>query len=97
VVRGFLRFVGWLLTPLVAWAASFAGATLGALVGGGITSNPMTALWITAGFGGLFAVVGAVVWLRLLRRSPKLQETLALDPDGTPLMALEADPTEKAP
>jgi hypothetical protein len=96
VVRGVLRFLGWLLTPLVAWAASFAGASLGALIGAGAT-NPMTTFWITAIFGAVFAIAGAVGWLRLLRRSPKLQQTLALDPDGTPIMALEADAPKKVP
>lgn len=94
MVRGVLRFLGWLLTPLVAWAASFVGATLGAMVGGG-ASDPMNTFWITAVFGAVFAIVAAIGWLRLLRRSPRLQETLALDADGTPLMALEADPPER--
>ena len=95
MVRGVLRFLGWLLTPLIAWAASFAGAALGAKVGGGAT-NPMTTVWITVVFGAIFAIVGAIGWLRVLRRSPRLQETLALDSDGTPIMALETDPPEKA-
>jgi hypothetical protein len=95
VVRWVLRFLGWLLTPLVAWAASFAGATLGAKVGGG-AANPMTTFWITVVFGAVFAIVGAIGWLRVLRRSRRLQEALALDPDGTPIMALETDPPDKA-
>ena len=94
MVRWVLRFLGWLLTPLVAWAASFAGATLGAKVGAGAT-NPMTTFWITVVFGGVFAIAGAVVWLRVLRRSRKLQDALALEADGTPIMALETHPPEK--
>lgn len=95
MVRWVLRFLGWLLTPLVAWAASFAGAALGAKVGGG-ADNPMTTFWITVAFGAAFAIVGAIGWLRVLRRSRRLQETLALDADGTPIMALETDPPDKA-
>lgn len=96
MVRGLLRLLGWLLTPLVAWAASFAGAALGAAVSGG-ADNPIVSLGISAGFGLVFALAAALLWLRLIRRSRKLRETLALADDGTPLMALEADPPEKAP
>ena len=88
MVRWVLRFLGWLLTPLVAWAASFIGAWLGALVSGGAGST-MTTLTVTAIFGG------AIVWLRVLRRSRKLQDALALEADGTPIMALETQPPEK--
>ena len=80
--------VGWLLTPLVAWAASFVGAILGAAVTARI-DRATTAFWITAGFGAITALGGAWAWLRLLRRSPKLQRTLAVAPDGTPLVAIE--------
>ncbi len=31
--RRFVRFVGWLLTPVVVWAASFLGAWIGASLG----------------------------------------------------------------
>ena len=86
--RGVVRLVGWLLTPLVAWAASFLGSTLGALLAAGMGSA-RGGLWITAGLGGLFALTSAWGWLRFLKRSPKLQQTLAVAPDGTPLAALE--------
>ena len=95
-VRGLSRLVGWLLTPLVAWAASFFGATIGATVTGGL-GNGTTAFWITAGFGAVTALLGAWAWLRLLRRSPRLQHTLAVAPDGTPLVAIETAPPEDAP
>ena len=95
VVRGLSRLAGWLLTPLVAWAASFVGASLGALVTSGFDRGT-TAFWITAGFGAITALVSAWAWLRLLRRSPKLQQTLAVAPDGTPLVALETAPPEDA-
>lgn len=93
MVRTLFRVLGWLLTPLMAWAASFVGAWLGATVSGGM-DNPMTALWVTVGCGAVAALAGAWGWLRFLRRSPKLQETLAVAPDGTPLMALEHEPPD---
>ena len=96
VLRGFSRLVGWLLTPVVAWAASFLGAMLGAAATSGVESVS-TAFWITAGIGALTALLGAWAWLRLLRSSPKLQETLAVAPDGTPLAAIETAPPEEAP
>ena len=49
------RVVGWLLTPLVVWAASFLGGWLGAVVGG-----TLVALVIGALGGG---VVGGIVWV----------------------------------
>ena len=88
MVRVLLRILGWLLTPLVAWAASFLGAWIGALISAG-ASKPMTTLWVTAICGVVSALAGALGWLRFLRRSPRLQKTLAVAPDGTPLMALE--------
>jgi hypothetical protein len=96
VVRGLTRLVGWLLTPLVAWAASFLGASIGAAVTGGMRRGT-TAFGITAGFGAVAALLGAWAWLRLLRRSPKLQATLEVAPDGTPLIAIESAPPEDAP
>ncbi|NOT07619.1 MAG: hypothetical protein HOP28_05350 [Gemmatimonadales bacterium] len=95
VVRGLLRFVGWLLTPLAAWAASFVGAWVGAALAKG-ADQARTTFWVTTAFGAVFALAGAWAWLRLLRRSPKLQETLAVLPDGTPIAAI-ADENEKNP
>ena len=61
-----LRRVGWLLTPLVVWAASFLGAWFGALLArsgigpyGGVTL--MAAGAVAAG------VIAVVAWLRLVR------------------------------
>ncbi len=88
MVHALFRILGWLLTPLVAWAASFVGAWIGAAAAGGAT-NPMTTLWVTVVCGAVTALIGAWGWLRFLRRSPRLQETLAVAPDGTPLIALE--------
>ena len=86
-VRGVLRILGWLLTPLVAWAASFGGAWLSAVISGG-SQRSLSTIKTMVVFGALSGFAGAWAWLRLLRRSPKLQEALAVAPDGTPLVAL---------
>lgn len=54
-----LRRVGWLLTPVVVWAAAFFGAWLGALVGG-----------IGTMIGGalLLTVAAVAAWLGALAR-----------------------------
>ncbi len=96
MVRALVRIVGWLLTPLVAWAASFVGAWIGAVVSGG-SGNPMTTLWVTVICGAVFALAGAWGWLRFLRKSPRLQKSLEVAPDGTPLIALEHEPPEPTP
>jgi hypothetical protein len=88
VVHTLVRILGWLLTPLVAWAASFVGAWIGAWISGGFT-NPMTTFWVTVVCGAVTALVGAWGWLHFLREHPKLQEALEVAPDGTPLIALE--------
>jgi hypothetical protein len=95
-VRFFLHLLGWVLTPLVAWAAAYAGATIGALVGGASASSTR-GFWITAGFGAVSALAAAWAWLRLLRRSRALREALAIAPDGTPLGAIEHGSGKAAP
>lgn len=92
--RGLVRFVGWLLTPLVAWAAAFVGAWLGASLSG-LIGNSTTAAWIVVGLGAVFGIVAAWAWLHYLRRHPKVQEALAVAPDGTPLAATEGEPAEQ--
>ena len=95
LTRHLVRIAGWLLTPLVAWAASFIGAWLGALVSGG-AKRTMTTFTVTAIFGGVFALVSAWAWLRYLRHHPRLQHTLEVAPDGTPLAAIEDAPAGEA-
>jgi hypothetical protein len=87
LARGLVRFLGWLLTPLVALAASFLGAWIGATLAGGIKSTA-TGGWLVVGFGAGFGLIAAWAWLRYLRRSPRLQKSLAVAPDGTPLAAV---------
>lgn len=96
MVHALVRILGWLLTPLVAWAASFLGAWIGAVISGG-AANPMTTLWVTVICGAVTALAGAWGWLRFLRRHPRLQESLAVAEDGTPLMAIEHDPPDPVP
>lgn len=60
------RALGWLLTPLVVWAASFFGGWLGALLGDSI-------LWLVIGAvaGGIAGTVG---WSLVGRaRRPRVQ------------------------
>lgn len=88
--RWVARFFGWLLTPIVAWAASFLGAALTAqLIGSRGASRSQ--LMVTIVGGAIAAVLVLIGWLRFLRRSPRLQETLQLEPDGTPIAAVEPE------
>lgn len=91
LARGLARFLGWLLTPLVALAASFLGAWFGAILAAGIKSL-RTSAWVVLGFGAGFGLVAAWAWLHYLRRSPRLQKSLAVAPDGTPLAAVSGEP-----
>jgi len=84
ILRFLLRMLGWLLTPLVAWAASFSGAVLGAALSRG-AGSAVTGIVLTAGLGMAFAILGTHAWLRLIRRSPELRQALHLAPDGTPV------------
>ncbi len=66
-----LVVVGWLLTPLWAWGASYLGLVLGALIAVRFTS-PL-AMLVVAVLGAV--LVGFVVlwlWVRFMRRLPHL-------------------------
>lgn len=90
LLRFVLRFVGWLLTPLVAWAASFSGAWLGSAAAGLFSDDRLTLILpITGGAG--FAVAGTLLWMRVLRRSPELREVLAVTEEGIPMVAVEQE------
>lgn len=93
VLRFLLRLAGWLLTPLVAWAASFMGAVLGAALSGR-TGSALRGVGLTVALGLVFAVLATHAWLRLVRRSPELRAALQLGPDGTPILL--ADPEAEA-
>jgi len=83
VLRFVLRMLGWLLTPLVAWAASFLGAVLGASLASRV-DGAVNGVVITVAIGLVFAILGTHAWLRLVRRSPEIRAALSLEPDGTP-------------
>ena len=95
VVRFLARLVGWLLTPVVAWAASYAGATITAAVLSG-AARPQTALLVAFVMGLVSSVVATLIWLRMIRRSRRIQQTLQVTEDGTPA-ALEATEPPAAP
>jgi hypothetical protein len=89
-----VRLLGWLLTPLISLIGAFVGAWIGASIGENLASSSLAA-WVMLGFGAVVGIAAAWAWLRLLRRSPKLQQSLAVAPDGTPLAAAEAEPADK--
>lgn len=61
--------VGWLLTPLWAWGASFLGAWVGARLAMGLDSP--TAMLAVAGAIALGGGLGALwLWVRMMRRLP---------------------------
>lgn len=89
-----LRAFGWLLTPVVALAASFLGALLGTVAAAALP-NPVHGVLLTILLGGAAGFVSVHYWLRALRRSPELQHALHVLPDGTPeAAASEAEPEE---
>jgi hypothetical protein len=82
-IRLLFRIFGWLLTPFLAWAASFFGAVGGALVAIRM-EDPVEGLAVTALCGALTGFAGLIAWLGYLRRSPEVREVLAVTEDGTP-------------
>jgi hypothetical protein len=82
-IRLLFRIFGWLLTPFLAWAASFFGAVGGALVAMRM-DDPVKGLGVTALCGALTGFAALIAWLEYLRRSPEVREVLAVTEDGTP-------------
>lgn len=82
-LRVLLRVFGWLLTPFLAWAASFFGAVAGALLAMKVR-EPRMGVLLTAVVGGVVSFVAIHFWLRVLRRSRQVREALAVGSDGTP-------------
>ena len=82
-LRLLFRIFGWLLTPFLAWAASFFGAVAGALIAMRI-ADPVDGLAVTALGGAMASFAVLILWLRYLRRSPEVREVLAVTEDGTP-------------
>lgn len=82
-VRLLFRIFGWLLTPFLAWAASFFGAVAGAIIAMRV-DDPVRGLAVTAMCGALTGFAALLLWLHYLRRSPEVREVLAVTVDGTP-------------
>jgi hypothetical protein len=95
-LRFLLRFVGWLLTPLVAWAASFFGAWLMSLAARSVVDSSMGLILALAG-GATGAIAATLLWIRLLRRSPELREVLQVTEEGLPVAAIEEGSNEEVP
>lgn len=83
VVRFLSRLVGWLLTPFIAWAASFLGAILGATIASRF-SSPTTGLVITAISGAIAGFGTLAIVIHYLRRSPRLRHALHVTEDAIP-------------
>ena len=95
VLRFLALVLGWLLTPFVAWAASFLGGVAGAVIAGGIGS-PTAGLYITGGCGAVAGFGTLAVMIYYLRRSPRLRHALHVTADAMPdtseLLAPEPPP-----
>jgi hypothetical protein len=100
-IRLLFRIFGWLLTPFLAWAASFFGAVAGALLAMRL-KDPVEGLAVTALFGALAGFAALIGWLEYLRRSPEVREVLAVTEDGTPdttemLLSQSSESGDRAP
>ncbi|MGB7213240.1 MAG: hypothetical protein WBC97_11525 [Gemmatimonadales bacterium] len=82
-IRLLLKGLGWLLTPLVASAASFFGAELGTLLSEWVTS-PIAGLILTVGCGAVTGFVGTHYWIRFLQHRPRLSRVLQIDQSMLP-------------
>ena len=86
------RIVGWLLAPLVAWAASLYAAWI--LLGlSDHFDNPRHALYAALAAAFATGVVILFGWMLLLRRSPRLRHSLHVTPEGLP----ELEPDDAPP
>jgi hypothetical protein len=66
-----LVVVGWLLTPVLAWGASYLGLWGGALVATRFTS-PLTMLGVAGAAAALCGFTTLALWVRFMRRVPHL-------------------------
>jgi hypothetical protein len=62
---------GWLLTPVLAWGASYLGLWAGALVAIRF-SQPVTILAVAAAGAALSGLAALAFWVRFMRRVPHL-------------------------
>jgi hypothetical protein len=79
-----LRIVGWLLTPLVAWAASFLGAWL-VLLAAGTVASPRVLVGLALGAALLAGIVALLSWRKVLKRFPRLRHSLQVSTAGLPV------------
>ena len=77
------RVVGWLLTPLVAWAASLYAAWI-LLTFSSLFENPRYALYAAFAVAFVTGVLILFGWMLLLRRSPRLRHSLHVTVEGLP-------------
>jgi hypothetical protein len=82
-LRNLLRAFGWLLTPVMAWAASFFGCVAGEVIATRM-ADPIRGVLLSVFLGAAAGFAALLAWLRLLRRSPELQQALAVTPEGVP-------------
>lgn len=66
-----LVVVGWLLTPVLAWSASYVGLWAGAMLATGFR-QPLTMLAVAAAVAALCGFTALFVWVRFMRRVPHL-------------------------
>lgn len=96
-LRLLLRIGGWLLTPFLAWAASFFGAVAGSIAASAI-ADPYWGVALTAVCGGAAGFAALIVWMRVLRRSPEIREALHVNAEGIPdVVPLDEPPVEVSP
>ena len=62
---------GWLLTPVLAWGASYLGLWAGALLAMRF-SQPITMLAVAAACAALSGLTALAAWVRFMRRVPHL-------------------------
>jgi hypothetical protein len=66
-----LVILGWLLTPVLAWSASYAGLWAGAVLGTHLT-NPFLMLALAGAVAALCGFGALAGWVRFMRRVPHL-------------------------
>lgn len=66
-----LVVVGWLLTPVLAWSASYVGLWAGAMLATGFR-QPLTMLAVAAAVAALCGFTALFIWVRFMRRVPHL-------------------------
>ncbi|HET7296397.1 MAG TPA: hypothetical protein VFI66_04605 [Gemmatimonadales bacterium] len=66
-----LVVVGWLVTPVLAWLASYAGLWAGALVATSF-ARPLTMLVVAGAAAAVSGFTALALWVRFMRRVPHL-------------------------